>query len=433
MKESFVIQGLAGEKKLKGEIAVCGAKNEALKLMAASILCEGPLSLENMPDIEDVRRMAEIIEKLGGSVQITGLACEIDTGGIMGGAIDRELARSLRSSIVLTGPLLARFGNVSFPHPGGDLIGERPVDFFIEGFEKMGATTTVENGEYHVSAAGGLKGADIFFRWVSVTATETLMMAATLAKGTTTLRNVAMEPEVIDLAEFLVAAGAKIAGIGTPTLVIEGGVMLKPTKPWRVIPDRIEAGSFLILGALAATELKITNCEPEHLRMIIELLSRSGVHIETAPSTSSGQEGFIKITNGAADVRTAIALKTHEYPGFPTDLQAPMVVYLTQAEGESRIFETIFEGRLNYTQDLVRMGADIALWNPHQAAIKGPTPLRGATLESPDIRAGLAFLIAALIAEGESTLQNIYHIDRGYGRIEERFRALGADIRRVQN
>lgn len=426
MKESFVIQGLAGRKLLSGQIAVCGAKNEALKLMAASILCDTPLPLENMPAIEDVRRMAEIIEKLGGSVKITGLACEIDTGGIAGGAIDHDLAKSLRSSIVLTGPLLARFGSVSFPHPGGDLIGERPVDFFIEGFEKMGATVTIENGEYKVTTAGKLRGADIFFRWVSVTATETLMMAAVLAEGITTLRNVAMEPEVVDLAEFLVANGAKITGIRTPTLVIEGSAMLKPTKAWRVIPDRIETGSFLILGALAAKSLKITNCEPEHMRMIIELLSRSGVRIEAGKDT-------LTITNGGEDVRTAIALKTHEYPGFPTDLQAPMVVYLTQAEGESRIFETIFEGRLNYTQDLVRMGADIALWNPHQAAIKGVTPLHGATLESPDIRAGLAFLMAALIAEGESTLHNIYHIDRGYGRIEERLAALGADIKRVQN
>jgi UDP-N-acetylglucosamine 1-carboxyvinyltransferase len=424
MKESFVIQGLAGGKRLSGEIAVGGAKNEALKLMAASILCEGPLTLSNVPAIEDVGRMAEIIEKLDGRVERAGNTCTIDAAGVRDGKIDDELAKSLRSSVVLTGPLLARFGSCSFPHPGGDLIGERPVDFFIEGFQKMGASVAVDGGEYKVSAPEGLRGADIFFRWVSVTATETLMMAAVLAKGMTTLRNVAMEPEVVSLANFLVASGASIKGIGTPTLVIEGGAMLKPSAPQRVIPDRIETGSFLILGALAAKELKITNCEPEHVRMLIELLSRSGVRIE------SGKD-WIKITNGAEDERRAIALKTHEYPGFPTDLQAPMVVYLTQAAGESRIFETIFEGRLNYTEDLARMGAAITLWNPHQASVKGPTPLRGAVLESPDIRAGLAFLIAALIAEGESTLHNIYHIDRGYERIEERFAALGANIKRV--
>jgi len=425
MKESFIVKGFAGEKRLEGEIKVGGAKNEALKLMAASVLCSGPLTLENIPAIEDVKRMAEIIEKLGGKVRIEGSACTLDTSGIKNGEIDHDLAKSLRSSVVLTGPLLARFGAVSFPHPGGDLIGERPIDFFIEGFEKMGASTTIENGEYRVSTKGGLKGADIFFRWVSVTATETLMMAATLAKGTTTLRNVAMEPEVVDLAEFLVSGGASIKGIGTPTLVIEGGKTLAPRSAWRVIPDRIEAGSFLILGALAAKELRITDCEPEHSRMLIELLSHSGVHIEAGKDS-------LTISNGAKDIHRAMALKTHEYPGFPTDLQAPMVVYLTQAEGESRVFETIFEGRLNYTEDLVRMGAQITLWNPHQAAIRGPTPLRGATLESPDIRAGLAFLIAAIIAEGASTLQNIYHIDRGYSHIEERFSALGAKIKRVQ-
>lgn len=424
MKESFIIQGLDGERKLSGEIAVGGAKNEALKLMAASVLCETPLSLTNVPDIEDVHRMAEIIEKLGGTVSREGTSCTLDTSGVTGGAMDHDTSRSLRSSVVLTGPLLARFGSVSFPHPGGDIIGERPIDFFIHGFEKMGATVLVTDDEYQVQAPHGLTGADIFFRWVSVTATETLMMAAVLAKGTTVLRNVAMEPEVVDLAEFLVASGAKITGIGTPTLTIEGGGRLHPTKSHRVIPDRIETGSFLILGALAAKELTITDCEPEHVRMLVELLSRSGVRIDTTSNS-------ISIRNGADDTRRAMTLKTHEYPGFPTDLQAPMVVYLTQTAGESRVFETVFEGRLNYTEDLVRMGADITLWNPHQASVKGVTALHGTTLESPDIRAGLAFLIAALIAKGESTLENVYHIDRGYARIEERFQALGADIRRV--
>lgn len=424
MRESFVIRGLGGKHKLSGDIAVGGAKNHALKLFAASVLCETPLSLENIPGIEDIERMIEIIEKLGGTIARDGTACRIDTSGMRGGDIDRETAKRMRASIVLSGPLLARFGATSFPHPGGDIIGERPIDFFTEGFEKMGASVEEAEHEYRVSAKNGLHGADIFFRWVSVTATETLMMTAVLAKGQTTLRNVAMEPEVVDLAEFLVSAGARIKGIGTPTLIIEGGGMLQPKQPHRVLPDRIETGSFLILGALAATDLRITDCEPEHVRMLIELLSRSGVEIETSAE-------MLRIRDRAGGARKAMTLKTHEYPGFPTDLQAPMVVYLTQATGESRVFETVFEGRLSYTTDLVRMGADITLWNPHQASVKGPTPLRGTTLESPDIRAGLAFLIAALIANGTSTLENIYHIDRGYARIEERFRELGADITRV--
>jgi UDP-N-acetylglucosamine 1-carboxyvinyltransferase len=424
MKDSFIIQGLGGERKLKGDIRVGGAKNHALKLFAASVLCETSLTLENVPEIEDIERMTEIIEKLGAIVTRKGEAYQIDTTKITSGEIDRDAAKKMRASVVLTGPLLARFGATTFPHPGGDVIGERPIDFFIEGFKKMGATVEATEDEYRLTAKGGLHGADIFFRWVSVTATETLMMAAVLAKGQTTLRNVAMEPEVVDLAEFLVSAGAHINGIGTPTLVIEGGSMLKPKGPHRVLPDRIETGSFLILGALAATDLRITHCEPEHVRMLTELLSRSGVQIEVGKDS-------LHIKNGVECVRRALILKTHEYPGFPTDLQAPMMVYLTQATGESRVFETVFEGRLAYTEDLVRMGADITLWNPHQVSVKGPTPLRGATLESPDIRAGLAFLIAALIASGTSTLENVYHIDRGYAHIEERFRKLGADIRRV--
>ena len=424
MRDSFNITGLGGERKLKGEIRVGGAKNHALKLFAASVLCETPLTLENVPAIEDIERMTEIIEKLGGAVVREADQVRIDTKKMSTGEIDRDTAKKMRASIVLTGPLLARFGATSFPHPGGDVIGERPIDFFIEGFEKMGATVKVTEQEYKLVAKNGLKGADIFFRWVSVTATETLMMAAVLAKGQTTLRNVAMEPEVVDLAEFLVSAGAQIKGIGTPTLIIEGGAMLRPIKTHAVLPDRIETGSFLILGALAATDLRITHCEPEHVRMLIELLLRSGVEIKVERDT-------LHIKNAADCVRRAMTLKTHEYPGFPTDLQAPMMVYLTQANGESRVFETVFEGRLAYTEDLVRMGADITLWNPHQASVKGPTPLRSATLESPDIRAGLAFLIAALIATGTSTLENVYHIDRGYAQIEERFRKLGADIKRV--
>ncbi len=425
MKESFRIQGLSGERLLNGEIAVGGAKNHVIKLFAASVLCETPLTLTNVPAIEDVGGMGDIIKELGGTVTHDGDTCTIDTRGLKSGEIDHDIAKRMRASIVFSGPLLARFGSTTFPHPGGDVIGDRPIDFFIEGFEKMGAVVERTEREYRISAPTGLRGADIFFRWVSVTGTETLMMAAVLAKGTTTLRNVAVEPEVVALAKFLVSSGASITGIGTPTLVIEGGEMLRPHSPERVIPDRLETGSFLILGALTASDLLITNCEPEHLRMVIEVLVRAGVDIEVGKDT-------LRVKSNKNSAYSAMSLKTHEYPGFPTDLQAPMTVFLTQTEGESRMFETIFEGRLAYTADLVRMGADITLWNPHQASIKGSTPLRGAKLESPDIRAGLAFLISALIATGESVLENVYHIDRGYTRIEERLAALGADITRVK-
>jgi UDP-N-acetylglucosamine 1-carboxyvinyltransferase len=287
----------------------------------------------------------------------------------------------------------------------------------------MGATVTQNDDRYTIEAKDGLKGAEIFFMFVTVTGTETLMMAAVLAAGKTTLKNAAMEPEIVELAEFLASCGAKITGAGTPTITIEGlgGELLKADgKQIRTTPDRIEAGTFLLLGSLAALELDVVDCNPAHCDMLIALLRESGVKIETSDSSISLR------ANGAH--RTPLQVRTHEYPGFATDIQPPMVVYLTQTSGESTIFETIWGGRLAYTQDLVRMGADITVYNPQQATIKGPTPLHGRELESPDIRAGLAFLMAAAIAEGTSQIDNIYHIDRGYERIEDRLAPLGLNI-----
>jgi UDP-N-acetylglucosamine 1-carboxyvinyltransferase len=426
-KDSFHIKGLAGKKTLAGEIPVSGAKNAALKLMAASVLFTDELSLANVPAIEDVGRMAELIEELGGAVERDGQTCLIRTVSLEARpALSGDIAKRLRASVVLTGPLLARFREVSFPHPGGDVIGARPINFFLESFRKMAASVEEQSGSYRVSAPQGLRGADIFFPWISVTATETLMMAAVLAQGTTTLRNCAMEPEVGDLASFLNECGAQIRGMGTPTLVIEGTEMLEARgRSHRVIPDRVEAGSFVILGVLAGKEITVTKCEPEHLRMLIELLKEAGADITVS-------DDAIVVRDSGAPLKP-IHIRTHEYPGFATDLQAPMMVFLTQARGESTVFETVFEGRLNYAEDLRRMGADITVWNPHQASVKGPTPLRAAKLESPDIRAGLAFLMAALIADGESVLDNVYHIDRGYEHIEQRLQAIGAGIERVHN
>lgn len=424
MTEKFIIQGLAGARSLHGEISVKGAKNAVLKSFAATLLFEDEAALGNVPEIEDVHRMKELLEALGARVEKCDLGTyAISTAGASSSSLDEGVAKRLRASIVLTGPLLARFGSVSFPHPGGDIIGPRPINLFIEGFEKMGAKTNFDGGRYTLTAEGGLRGAEIFFMFMSVTATETLMMAATRAKGTTVLKNAAMEPEIVELANFLNECGAQIRGAGTPTITIEGGGALRAAgRVWQTVPDRIEAGTFLLLGALAAKEITITGCNPSHVEMLTQLLIESGVHMDIGETTI--------VVRGSGEPR-AMQVRTHEYPGFATDLQPPMVVYLTQAHGESTVLETIWGGRLGYTQDLVRMGADITQWNPLQITVKGPTPLIGHELESPDIRAGLAFLMAGAIASGTSTLDHIYHIDRGYEQIEKRLQALGLDIKRV--
>ncbi|MEX1120182.1 MAG: UDP-N-acetylglucosamine 1-carboxyvinyltransferase, partial [Candidatus Paceibacterota bacterium] len=421
-------KGLAGEKKLRGEISVNTAKNAVLKAMTASVLFEDEVTLVAVPNIEDVHRMAELLEDLGVTVTKEGSTLTLTASPSIKTDLNTEISERLRTSIVLVGPLLSRFGEVSFPHPGGCVIGARPIDFFLEGFEKFGAEITHVNGRYTIKAKGGkLRGAEIFFRTPTHTGTETMMMMATLAEGKTVLKNCAMEPEVEDLANFLIKSGAQITGAGTSTIEIDGGGLLRTNgDTHRVIPDRIEAGSFLILGALCAEELTIKNCNPLHIESLIELLRSAGVSIETGVET-------ITVRNPKEGVKqfTSVNVKTHEYPGFPTDLQALMVVFLTQSLGEGLVHETIFEGRLNYTTDLARMGADIALWDAHRVAVKGPTPLTGRTLGSPDLRAGLAFVIAGAVAKGNSLINNAYYIDRGYEHIEERFKKIGLDITRT--
>lgn len=433
MQESLFIKGLSGEKKLRGEIKVNTAKNAVLKAMTASVLFEDEVTLVDVPDIEDVGRMAELLKDLGVNIkkdkEDENSRYNIITSPDISTDLDTKISERLRTSIVLTGPLLSRFGRVSFPHPGGCVIGERPIDFFLEGFKKFGADVTHQSSRYEIKARSGkLKGANIFFRTPTHTGTETMMMTAVLAEGKTILKNCAMEPEIKDLADFLNLCGAQIAGAGTSTIEIEGGDLLRTNgKEHKVIPDRIETGSFLILGALCAEELVISNCNPLHVEALIEMLRQSGVSIDT-------ETDKIIVNNDSKtqnkDLK-AVDIKTHEYPGFATDLQAPMVVYLTQVSGESLVHETIFEGRLNYTNDLVRMGADIVMWDPHRVQIKGPTTLVGRTLGSPDLRAGLAFVIAASVAKGNSLINNVYYIDRGYERIEERLAKIGLDITRT--
>jgi len=432
MKDSFVVTGLGGKKTLSGTIAVRGAKNAVLPAMASAIIFKDTLTLTNVPLIQDVDRMVKLLLGLGATVQKKSTRrYQITAKETTQTSFATDAAEQLRASIILTGPTLARYGSVSFPHPGGCVIGPRPIDLFLDGFKKMGGSVTETENHYRITAKEKkLHGATIFFRVISVTATETFMMAATLAEGKTILKNAALEPEIKHLADFLNGCGANIKGAGTPTIEIEGtGLLSAMGAVYTTLPDRIETGSFLILGALAADNLEITDCNPEHVSMLIELLQFSGVPIEVKKSSIC-----IK-NNGKKRNRDfqALNIRTHEYPGFATDLQAPMVVYLTQVSGQAVVFETIFEGRLNYTADLVLMGADITMWDPQRVMIKGPRTLRGRELEGPDLRAGLAFVIAAIVAKGRSVINNVYYIDRGYENIEKRLKNIGVSIERIKS
>ena len=414
----FIVRG---GKKLQGEIKVNGAKNGALKSLAASLLFEDEVNITNVPRIEDIFRAEELLQKLGCEVEQKNGEVTVRPKGVSTTSLEPEIAKCFRASIVFIGPLLARTGFASFPYPGGCVIGKRPIDLFLEGWRAMGTKIEETKSGFSLSAPC-LSGTDFTFRNISVTGTETLMMTAVLAHGKTILRNAACEPEIPALAEFLNQCGAHIKGAGTHTIEIEGtgGKPLKANGAFiHTIPDRIEAGSFLVIGALLGNPLRITSCVPEHLAAPIQTLEAMGVSLEKGDS-------WLQVR--APKELAGVDIKTREYPGFPTDLQSLFTVLLTHARGQSMVWETVFEGRLNYVEDLNRMGARITICDPHRGLVHGPTPLRGREIESPDIRAGLAFLLAALIAKGESRINNIYQIDRGYERIEERLNALGASI-----
>ncbi len=426
----LLVQGLDGKKTLKGKVQIGGAKNAALPLFASSILFGNEVHLSNIPEIEDMNRMCELLEGLGVKAVNKGNGeYVLDGKDVKATVLDREIAKRMRASVMLTGPLLARFGKVSLPHPGGCVIGARPIDIFVDGFACMGVTFEEVDGMYNFEAPQGLKGSNIAMRVPSVTATEAFMMAAVLAEGETTIKNAAMEPEIVNLAEFLISSGADIKGVGTATIKVKGSKELLKAKSesFKAIPDRIEAGSYLILGALCADDLFIEHCEPKHLEAVTSELIAAGVPLEVGPD-------YLHI-KGNGDIPNesfkAFDIKTREYPGFPTDLQAPMSVFLSQASGESLVFETIFENRLGYGNDLVTMGANTRMLDAHRMIVKGPTKLKARELYGPDLRAGLAFIIAALTASGQSRIHNVYYVDRGYERIEEKLQKLGASVTRV--
>lgn len=414
MADYFVIKG---GKKLEGEICIGNAKNASLKILAASILASEPIKIPNLSQIEDISRMKELLADLGAKFDSESL----NSTRIKKTDLNYKIADRFRASIVLTGPILARYGRVSFPHPGGCTLGKRPINFFIDGFKALGARVQ-KTGQIFTVSSKKLIGGKFVFPNVSVTGTENMMMAATLAKGKTILKNSACEPEIENLAAFLNSLGAKISGAGTPIIEIEGVETLSGGT-WNGMPDRIEAGTFIILAAATRSRLKIKNCDPSHLDILLSLLQNAGVNLEI---------GTDYVIVKPSKKLKAIDIKTREYPGFATDLQAPLTVLLTQSEGISLVHETIYDGRLFYTDILNQMGADIIMADPHRIIVRGPTKLHGKKIYSPDIRAGMALIIAALIAKGESVVDNIYQIDRGYEKIDERLRALGADIKRVK-
>lgn len=420
--QKYVIQG---RQKLAGHIAVSGSKNAVLKLLPACVLVPQKVRLTNVPHIEAVNVMVNMLKAIGGTVEVSndGHTLDVDASSVNTAALPKELMTKERATSVFVGPLLARFGDVSFPHPGGDVIGERPLDALLSGLRTLGATVEEGDRSYRVRAKR-LKGARFVFRWVSVTVTENLMLAATLADGTTELINAALEPEIVELANFLNAHGAKIQGAGTPTIKITGVKQLTSDgAEITVMPDRVETATFACLAAATNSRITITDCNPEHVEVFLRVLSDVGVSTErTADTLTILPHKYLRATE----------VRTHEYPGFATDYQSPMTVLLTQAEGVSLVHETIFEGRLFYTDKLKQMGARIIMADPHRVMVVGPSTLRGRKIISPDIRAGMALLIAGLVAEGQTTLGNIYQIDRGYEAIDVRLKGLGADITRVE-
>ncbi len=416
----FIIQG---QHRLSGEIRVGGAKNAALKIIPAALLSAEPLRLRNLPDIEDTKRALEVFVSLGGRVERKGATAILELKRPTSSIISPELANKFRASIMFAGPLLARTGSVSFPHPGGCVIGAgtRPIDLFIDGFIALGAEVSESDGLYHIKAKR-LRGTEYYFTTVSVTGTESLLMTAVLADGVTVLKNCAMEPEIAALADYLISQGAKIQGAGSPTITIRGVKKLS-AGTFTIIPDRIETGTFAILAAAARAPLTITHCQPAHVESLLAIFRKLGIGF------SVGSD-WLKITSFPKKL-PAYNLKTHEYPGFPTDLQSPFTVLMTQAHGSSLIHETIYDRRLLFTDMLSQMGASVTMCDPHRVVIQGPTPLHGRALTSPDLRAGISMIIAGIIARGTTRIDNIYQIERGYENIEQRLKALGVAISRV--
>src|SRR5438309_9465672 len=422
--DKFVIRG---GNPLLGTVRVSGAKNAALPAMAAALLTEEPVILENIPQVRDIETTRKLLTAMGAEVELgygraqhrTTISCR----KLNSPEASYELVKTMRASTLVLGPLVARCGRARVSLPGGCAIGARPIDLHIKGLERLGAKITQEHGNVEATTdpinGDRLKGAEILFDKITVTGTEDLLMAATLADGETVMQNCACEPEVADLAALLNAMGAKIQGAGTSTIRVKGVTKLHGARH-RIIPDRIEAGTFILAGALTGGDLNVAGCDPRHFLTLLQKLEEAGV--KTAHSADA-----VRVIGGPSRAADVV---TEEYPGFPTDMQAQYMALATQANGTSIITENIFENRFMHAQELVRMGANIKI-EGRRAVVRGLTPLSAAAVQASDLRASASLVLAALVAEGESIIDRVYHIDRGYEHIEEKLRGVGAQIRRI--
>jgi UDP-N-acetylglucosamine 1-carboxyvinyltransferase len=409
-----------GGRSLKGQVRISGAKNAALPILVSSLLAEGANTYSNVPHLQDIESIKALLSNLGARAEAHGDTVHVDTGRILSCEAPYDLVRKMRASILVLGPMLARLQKAVVSLPGGCAIGARPINLHLKGLSQLGADIHLEHG-YVRAEAKKLKGADIYFDTVTVTGTENLMMAAVLAEGTTVLRNAAREPEVVALADVLNKMGADVQGAGTAVMTIKGVSSLKPVSV-RIIPDRIETGTFMIAAALTHGDVTLVDCNPEHVRASIHKLRRAGVKITTDENT---------IHVHGNDEIISVDVETQPYPGFPTDMQAQFMVLMCVANGTSMITETIFENRFIHVSELERMGADVKI-SGHTAIVKGVPNLSAAPVMATDLRASASLILAGLVAEGQTEVNRVYHLDRGYETIEKKFSQLGAAIKRIK-
>lgn len=420
--DKFVIRG---GNPLQGTIKVSGAKNAALPAMAAALLTEEPVVLENIPQVRDIETERRLLAAMGAEVEL-GYGRAQHRTTICTRNLSRnpeasyELVKTMRASSLVLGPLVARMGFARVSMPGGCAIGARPIDLHLKGLERLGAQITTEHG-YIEARAERLKGNNVVFDRITVTGTEDLLMAAVLAEGETVMENCAREPEVVDLADLLIKMGAKIEGAGTSTIRVRGVEKLRGARH-RIIPDRIEAATFIVAGAITGGDVIVSGCDPSHQTALLTKLEEAGVKFETGVDC-------VRVKGDGAQLKAA-DISTEEYPGFATDTQAQYMALATQAEGTSVVVENIFENRFMHALELVRMGANIKI-EGRRAIVRGKTPLSGAAVQASDLRASASLVLAALIADGETIIDRVYHIDRGYERIEEKLRGVGAQMKRI--
>jgi UDP-N-acetylglucosamine 1-carboxyvinyltransferase len=408
---------------LNGTIKISGAKNASLPLIAMTILAKNRVSLKNLPHVADINTLLKLLSNLGSKCEFLEESVVVDTSAIHETKATYDIVKTMRASILVLGPILTRFGHCEVSLPGGCAIGQRPIDLHLKALEMMGATILIKAGYIEASAPNGLKGCDIIFDKITVTGTANIVMAAALARGVTTITNAAREPEVVQLCEVLNKSGVKIEGIGTAILTITGtsGELINIDE-FSVIPDRIEAGTYLCAGAITKSELTLTNVEPKHLGAVLAKLEEMGSRFTITKDT---------ITIHPAKELKPIKIVTQEYPAFPTDMQAQFLALATQANGVSIIEERLFENRFMHVSELQRMGADITL-NGHTATVSGKTKLSGTDVMATDLRASSALVLAALVAEGETNIHRIYHLDRGYDALEKKLKGVGAKIERLK-